>query len=169
MRSWSHALIGLLAGVIIMQWAMPVAQSQPEAGHLTISSLTLLNEEGEIVGQMGTQANGAPYLSMTWGTSHVSLVADEAEARIAASNGDAWLYGEASADGTGLWLTADVNATLVDQAYAGATQDGGLVQVLIDGEAHLFPGPGGEVDSATKPLPWGALKSQIDRNDGGIR
>ena len=169
MRSWSHVLIGLLAGVIIMQWAMPVAQSQPEAGHLTISSLTLLNEEGEMVGQMGTQANGAPYLSMTWGTSHVSLVANEAEASIVASSGDAWLYGQAAADRTHLWLTADVNATLVDQVYAGATQDGGLVRVEIDGEGHLFPGPESEVDSATKPLPWGAVKSRINRIDAGIR
>ena len=69
MRSWSHALIGLLVGVIVMQWAMPVAQSQPEVEHLEVASLTLLNEEGEAVGQIGTQENGAPYLSLTWGTS----------------------------------------------------------------------------------------------------
>ena len=126
MRSWSHALIGLLVGVIIMQWAMPVALSQPETEHLEVASLTLLNEEGEAVGQIGTQESGAPYLSLTWGTSHVSLVADEAEARIVAFNGDAWIYGQATPDGTHLWLTADAGASLVDQAYAGATSQEGV-------------------------------------------
>ena len=102
MRSWSHALIGLLVGVAIMQWAMPVAQSHTGAEHLEVASLTLLNGDGEAVGQIGTQEGGAPYLSLTWGASHVSLVADEAEARIVAFNGDAWLYGQATPDGTHL-------------------------------------------------------------------
>ncbi len=164
MRSWSHALIGLLVGVIIMQWAMPVAQSQPGVEDLEVASLTLLNEEGEAVGQIGTQESGAPYLSLTWGTSHVSLVADEAEARIVAFNGDAWIYGQATPDGTHLWLTADAGASLVDQAYAGATsQEGGLVRVLIGGESHLFPALGTDA----RPFSWGAVKSRIDRIGAG--
>ena len=163
MRSWSHALIGLLVGVIVMQWAMPVAQSQPEAEHLEVASLTLLNEEGEVVGHLGTQDNGAPYLSLTWGTSSVHLLADEAEARIVAHNG-AWLYGQATPDGTHLWLTADADASLVDQAYAGATsQEGGLVRVLIDGESHLFP----SFSTDARPFSWGAVKSRIDRIEAG--
>ena len=105
MRSWSHALIGLLVGVIIMQWAMPVAQSQPDAEHLTVASLTLVNADGETVGQMATQENGSPYLSMDPGASHISLVANEAETHIFASNGGASFYGQAKADGAHLWLT----------------------------------------------------------------
>lgn len=167
MRSWSHALIGLLVGVIIMQWAMPVARSQPDAEHLTVASLTLVNADGEVVVQMATQDNGSPFLTMGRGASHVSLVADEADTRIAASNGDAWFYGQARPDGAHLWLTADVNATPVDQAYAGATlQDGGLVFVVIDGETHRFPSP---QDTATKPSSWGEMKSRIDRIDAGTR
>ena len=164
MRSWSHGLIGLLVGVIVMQWAMPVAQSQPEVEHLEVASLTLLNEVGEAVGQIGTQENGAPYLSLTWGTSHVSLVADEAEASIVAFHGDAWLYGQATPDGTRLWLTADTGADHVDQVYTGATpQEGGLVRVLIDGESHLFPALGTDA----RPFSWGAVKSRIDRIGAG--
>ena len=168
MRSWSHVLIGLLVGIIIMQWAMPVARSQPDAEHLTVASLTLVNADGEVVGQMATQEDGSPYLSMNRGAaSHISLVADESEAQIFASHGGASFYGLAKADGSHLWLTGDGSAPLLDQAYAGATlQDGGLVFVVIDGETHRFPGP---EDTATKPSTWGEVKSRIDRIGAGTR
>ena len=62
--AWPQILIGILVTIIVMQWAMPVAQSQSES--ITAKSFLLKDDNGEVVGGLAIES-GEPYLFLQQG------------------------------------------------------------------------------------------------------
>lgn len=77
MRSFFlHALIGVLVGIIIMQWAIPAAESSPEI--LTVQGIVLKSQDGDTLGYFkDSPGMGGPVLVLKKGRQRITMNADK--------------------------------------------------------------------------------------------
>ena len=72
----SFLIIGVFAGIIVMQWAMPDAQSAPAQIDLIGESLTIVDKEGKTTGLLFNGENGPLFAigpDLTSGESRILL------------------------------------------------------------------------------------------------
>lgn len=89
-----YVLIGILLGVIVMQWAMPAAQGQGSAQvfeDLTAKAFTLVDESGNIKARMWSTPSGNALLSFgsERGDANVSIGSSGKNAWVIVTSGEA--------------------------------------------------------------------------------
>ena len=160
-----YLVIGVLIGIIVMQWGMPVAESQ--TGVLGAETFVLRDTYGNTKGMWFTGDDGHPYLAL----------GDRDGATIGMSTtSDGWfLYGRTSSAKIHLLSTgkmaflsvsgselAEVSVrngveTFTSTVDLSVSPTYSVINILEDGKltAHLPTLPG----TASKPATWGQIKA----------
>ena len=166
-----YLIIGVLIGIIIMQWSMPVAESQ--TGTLQAELFSLVNESGVPTGIFFNGQDG-PILGLgDPDKAHITMGAPfgtgTGDAVIVVADGDKIVrVSVGTTDDASLFINVqEVGGVLVKQAenfgnYASmlVIKDGGYFGTASDniltGRMPALPG------TATKPVTWGQIKANPD-------
>ena len=120
--------------LLLVVSALSQLGAQDEGGAVRAKSFALENADGELVGILGTDSDGNPFLALgSEEGPQLILIAGATDANLLLSAGDNQVLAAAAAD----------QATIV----------------VTNGDRHDYLGGG--PDTATKPLSWGDLKDQI--------
>ena len=160
--AWPQVLIGILVTIIVMQWAMPSAQSQSES--VTAGTFHLTDNAGNIVGGFSTDDDGAPYLFLNKGGTGFLLTATESAVEMSASH----------SNGPTVWLTATPDEAIVavsaqldvadNLILLGAREGPGrtFASIASEGEWTVIPEGANPNVTAAKPTTWGQGKQRIE-------
>ena len=125
MRAWmTHVVIGLLLGVVLVQWAQGQAGGKGPAPPIRASGFLLQDDDGQIVGGLTTRDAAGPHP-----TGHPRLFLAKGDARIDLLLLDG-LHGR-----PGTW--ARIIAAHDSGRYfeVGLREDGAQVRIISDGDA----------------------------------
>lgn len=129
------ARFSLIAAVVVLGAILAVQLwGQDVEAAVRAQAFALENAEGEIVGMLATDSDGAPFLAL-------------------GSEEGPQLILTAGAGDASLLLSAGAN-----QVIAGAADDQAII-VVSNGDQHDYLGSG--PDTGNKPLSWGDLKDRI--------
>ena len=129
-----NRMLWVAGALLLVVAALSRLGAQDEEGAVRARAFALENADGELVGMLATDSDGAPFLA---------LGSEEGPQLILA----------AGAVDASLLLSAGGN-----QVIAGAAADQALI-VVTNGDQHDYLGI--DPDTATKPLSWGDLKDRL--------
>ena len=128
-----NRMLWAAGALLLVVAALSQLGAQDEEGAVRAQAFALENADGELVGMLGTDPDGAPFLAMgSEEGPQLILIAGAVDASLLLSAGE-------------------------NQVIAGAAADQALVVVTNGGEHAYLGDPG----TATKPLSWGDLKDWL--------
>ena len=155
--AWPQILIGILVTIIVMQWAMPVAQSQSES--ITAKSFLLKDDNGEVVGGLAIES-GEPYLFLNKGGTGVLVNVSESAVGWSAGT-PAGPLAILTIDAEQAALTLAANPEDLDNSVSLSAGARTFVSVASGGNWYVLPEDAPE--TATQPESWGRLKQGFYR------
>ena len=129
-----NRLLWAAGALLLVVAALSRLGAQDEEGAVRARAFALENADGELVGMLATDSDGAPFLAL------------------GSEEGPQLILGVGAGDATLLLSAGDNHVT------AAAAADQALI-VVTNGDQHDYLGI--DPDTATKPLSWGDLKDRL--------
>ena len=159
-----YLVIGVLIGIIVMQWGMPVAESQ--TGVVRANTFVLEDDFGNSKAMFFVKDDGNPLIGIGR-PNEANIILSVSESGVLMVGGTDDTFGKINVIGKNVGIIAMAEdmatisaqyggANMTDYTQLSASEHGGSVMTGHDGKStgHLPLLPG----TATKPVTWGQIK-----------